>query len=227
MLVPEKPPGEGGVGLPTWTIEKFKGGRIIPGFADLKPVWMTVHFRFVSLPCHSFLTEGKLKCPNCAIKNTFTQGYVPYLDDGGKPMCCAVREYTRPIVDKLRRYQPITVRKGPDKFHPVLVTPREKSEDWRPGRGGIRTQEEFCHWIIRTFKVPELIEFYGADRPVAAERVPPFRDEENRRRTLELRYQNWLAGKTTKPTNSECDEIADVIPLIEAQYGKTSRNGKH
>lgn len=232
-MFPKKHPGKGSGSAVTWTFERWKLGGYKAAWLTGEPVWLDTHFYFVTHPCHSFVTGGKLACPHCQRGRPMAEAaYVPWVDESGKPYSSLVKHYTRPIVDKLRAGDPITVGKGKNKFDPVFVKPREGARQWVPSPGSERTGEQFERWLLTIWKAPELFGFFGVDNPVTlrpAEDTRPINPDslaEMRRERSLLQYQNWLAGKSSKPDHGQMEEIADLIPYVPAVKDNVAKNGK-
>lgn len=232
-MFPKKDPSKGQEKTPTWSLENWKERKNAAGWLQLPPVWMETHHYFVTVPCHSFLTQGKLECPWCRkCRPVEDSAYVAWVDESGKPFASSFKKYARPILAKIRPNDPILLGKGGDKFSPVWVKPRDRSYTWVPSPGTERTVEQFERWLLRVWKSPELMEFFAVDKPLspapAATDVLPINataGTEERRERLRLQYQNWLAGKTGRMADSELAEIADVIPLLEA-IARPGSNGR-
>jgi hypothetical protein len=157
-----------------WSFESWKGGGFEAGWLQFQPRWMDTHHYFVTLPCHSFLTAGKLECPHCLrLRPLCESAYVAWYGETGKPKCSLVKSYSRPGLDKLRPNEAITVGKGKDKFTPVFVRPRANVPQWVPTPGTERTEEQFQRWLLRLWKLPELVEFFSSDKPVSLAGVAP------------------------------------------------------
>ena len=157
----------------TWTFEGFKGGGIALGWIAGRTVWVEAHHRFVTKPCHSFMTGGKLECPYCGVwKVNLEQGYMPWLNEAGKPMCTAVRDYSKPLLKALPAFSPIRIRKGDTKFKPVIVERSKHAGLYSPDAATARTEEQFEDWLLTLWGDKALIDYFRTAPIVKAEPEP-------------------------------------------------------
>src|SRR5262245_12480012 len=231
MRFPKKDPGKGSTHAPVWSFESWQGGGYEAGWLGGEVVWLEAHHYFVTVPCHSFLSGGKLRCPHCEkFRPVVEVGYVPWIGESGKPMCSLVKHYARPAVAKLRVFDPITVGKGKNKFAPVWVKPRGGANRWSPTPGSERTGEQFEAWLLVIWKVQELTEYFAAAAqaaPAAAAQAAPAAaaqaDDDERCPVGPMTRAAWeRAVREQKQKQKPADgavPLADVLPVIP--------NGKH
>lgn len=226
-MFPKKTPGKGGRGIATWTFEKWKGGGRKDGWLTGEPVWLETHFWFVTHPCHSFLSDGKLACPHCAKCRPLDEScYFPWVDESGKPFASLVKKYARPVIDKLRVGDGLTVGKGKVKFDAVWVKPRPAAPQWVPSEGSERSREDFERWLIVLWKAPELFEFFNMPAPD----LRPINDTpgtEERQARAEEQLREWAAKRAGPPAADGMTEARDTFPNLRAYRDRRSQNGKH
>lgn len=231
-MFPEKKPRKGKVGQPTWSFESFAGGGSAKGWLAAQPVWVTVHYKYRSIPCYTELTDGELDCPYCGrVENTFDTGYLPWYDPAGKPFCSAVREYSAEIIARIDAGAPIVISKGERKFDPVVVEPSKWSRVFEPTPVSRRSLAQFEQWLLVLWKEVPLQDWFrdrcdkalSQDQAKAKEKPKYPLDigpEAREGGAKELKDLARLIGKRIVHRPEDPPTIGDILPPAE-------RNGKH
>lgn len=230
MLWPTQDPStDQTAGVQNWHFEKFKVVRLLNGWLAGKPEWLETHHSGKTVPCHSIMTGGELRCPYCIRSRPLAWvAYVPVIEETGKPTVVMVRQHSREILAKLNQFDPIKVSKGVDKFDQVKLLSRP-GDRWIPSRENPRPEPDLHPWLLRLWGEQPIIDWVQKVHGVktvtkAAPQVPAVERPEPAPPELVKRVRE---GKVTQAMRDAVPGVLKEMTDRITWPGKESMNGVH